>query len=101
MHLRPALLVSFLAILACSGGPEDGDRFTPVPPPAPEPEPPAAPAPPPEEVIPEEKAPVGGWIQDEVIYDADGSVYGCVGGGNWCASSPARDPVTHAPRPAR
>ena len=78
----------------------------PTPPPALEPEPaappPAAPAPPPptlpEGPPSETTAPPGGWIQDEVIYDAQGNVYGCYGGGNWCSRAPALDPVTHKPR---
>jgi hypothetical protein len=95
-------LAVVLAGLACTGGPPDADRTTlpPAPMPAPAPVPPPAPRPPsPEDGPPaEETAPPGGWIQDEVIYDAQGNVYGCQGGGNWCAGAPARDPHTHAVR---
>lgn len=100
MSVRVAVLLSLLvSILACAGGPDEADVTT-TPPPAPPPEAPAAPPPTPaaEELLQEEQPPAGGWIQDEVIYDAEGKVYGCVGGGNWCASSPARDPVTRQPR---
>lgn len=36
-----------------------------------------------------DRPPPGGWIADGVIYDKDGAVYGCVGGGNACAGPPA------------
>ncbi|MES2638034.1 MAG: hypothetical protein V4850_01070 [Myxococcota bacterium] len=100
MYARLALsLALVVSILACSGGPEEADVSTPSPPPPVEV--PVAPPPEPavEEVIAEEVAPAGGWIQDEVIYDAEGKVYGCVGGGNWCGNSPPRDPVTRKPLP--
>ncbi len=45
----------------------------------------ATPPPPPDT----DRPPPGGWIADGVIYDRDGSVYGCVGGGNACAGPPA------------
>lgn len=98
MSLRPVLASALLAILACSGGaPEEADVVT--APPLPVPTEPAAPAPALEEPLGDEQPPAGGWIQDEVIYDAEGKVYGCVGGGNWCGSSPALDPATRKPRP--
>ena len=37
--------------------------------------------------------PTGGCEVDEIIYDAEGMVYGCVGGGNWCANSPPKPGV--------
>jgi hypothetical protein len=87
--------------MGCTG--RSDDHATPAPPHAAPAPPPAkvAPAPAPAEPDgppPEETPPAGGWIQDEVIYDAQGDVYGCVGGGNWCANSPRRDPKTHKPR---
>ncbi|MDP2307453.1 MAG: hypothetical protein Q8P18_15610 [Pseudomonadota bacterium] len=98
MYVRLLLVVTVVSLLACSGGPEEADVVTPPPLPVPT-EPVVEPAPPPEEPLGEEQPPAGGWIQDEVIYDAEGKVYGCVGGGNWCGNSPPRDPVTHQPRP--
>jgi hypothetical protein len=94
---RVFALLILASILACSGGPPAEDVVTPPPAPAEAPQPPAAP--PAEEPLGDEQPPAGGWIQDEVLYDADGNVYGCVGGGNWCASSPPRDPKTRKPRP--
>jgi hypothetical protein len=91
---RVLALVVLASILACSGGPPASDVATPPPAPV---EP--APTPAVEEPLGDEQAPVGGWIQDEVLYDADGNVYGCVGGGNWCASAPPLDPKTRKPRP--
>lgn len=81
--LLAPLTALLLAALACGDPapkplphpPEPvGDVETPPLPP----EPPAEDSPPP-----------GGWIKDGVIYAADGSVYGCVGGGNACAGPPA------------
>ena len=100
MSLRIVALGLFVALLACAGGPDDNVLTPQGPgPEAPPTEVPTEAAPPP---MPDEgfveKAPEGGWIQDEVIYDAEGNVYGCMGGGNWCAKAPPRDPVTHAPR---
>lgn len=95
MNVRVLAALALVSILACAGGPEEADIATPPPEvQAPPPEPAPAPEAPP--VV--EQPPAGGWIQDEVIYDAEGNVYGCVGGGNWCSDSPPRDPVTREPR---
>ena len=64
-----------------------------------EPQPPSAPAPQPRPTSvpapratsqpakqPKEDIPPGGCLVDGVIYDSKGQVYGCSGGGNWCAS---------------
>lgn len=76
--LAPLLAAGALAALACANpfaDPPAGDAGDVATPPPEEP-PPDAPPP-------------GGWIKDGVIYDKDGSVYGCVGGGNACAGPPA------------
>ena len=76
-HSTPLVVAGLLATLACA------NPFA-EPPSAPEPSLPSAPVEP-----PAERPPPGGWIADGVIYAADGSVYGCVGGGNACAGPTA------------
>ena len=110
---RVALVVGLWS-LACGGNPSEKPHLTPTPPDRPPPEAPKPPPPPTgsqkppaerELVKPAAGTPgtgdtpsPGGWIQDEVMYDAQGNVEGCVGGGNWCASAPKLDPKTHKPR---
>lgn len=80
MH-RPSTPVALLLLglaLACAN-PFD----TPTPP-----SPPTADVKTPEPPGADEQPPPGGWIKEGVIYAADGTVYGCVGGGNWCAGPP-------------
>lgn len=85
--------------LACGGGaPPD------APPPATKAPPAAAPAPTPPPPAPEAPSkatdgstlPAGGCEYQEVIYTADGQIWGCVGGGNWCGKTrpPKTNPCT-------
>jgi hypothetical protein len=83
MRLAAALALLLLSALAC-GDPARPERPAETPPAADI----ETPKPPTEEP-PAETPPPGGWIADGVIYARDGSVYGCVGGGNSCAGPPA------------
>lgn len=85
---RYAVLTIFLAALACGGTPEPEHRPTPPPAPHPAPAPAPAPAPPAHRVDSEgHPLPEGGCEVDGVVYDAEGTPYACIGGGNWCAKA--------------
>ncbi|MFN7144853.1 MAG: hypothetical protein ACK4YP_13840 [Myxococcota bacterium] len=91
MH-RPSALVALLLLglaLACA------DPFDAPPPPST----PAADVKTPAPAEDTEEPPPGGWIRDGVIYAADGTIYGCVGGGNWCAGPPPGEAPQAEPAP--
>lgn len=79
-------------VAAPQEAPAEAPGPEPVPTPAPQPPPVAMPQPVKPPTPPRSRAvrvsdPPGGCKLDGVIYEANGSVWGCEGGGNWCASS--------------
>jgi hypothetical protein len=89
--LIPLAVLSFLALApGCAPPASPAAPASPVSSAA-SPTPGAAPAGPPgsQSSVPRPVAdPPGGCQANEVIYERNGAVWGCVGGGNWCANSP-------------
>lgn len=92
------LILLLPLLLSCSDAPVPAPAPKPAAKPAPTPA--AKPAPKPAAPTPAPASgprlasdgatgiPEGGCEKDGIVYDAAGSAYGCVGGGNWCANTP-------------